>query len=770
MGKLLRHINKLGGMVLCAALLVSCAVERHIPDGELYLKKVKVESDDNDATKDYFLSSYVQQTPNKKWFGVKVPLSIYSLSKPGSDRKSSRLLRKLGEAPVIYDSLRTLRTQNDINQVLMNEGYIHSSVAVGKETKGKKLTLTYAVSPGERYTVQSLARQVDDDALREIICGSDTAQSLLRAGMPFNLNTLNQERNRITTLLRSVGYSKFNKEYIDFTADTLAGSTAVDLTMHVGLHREDGLSQPEPHRQYRIGDVEFYSDVMSGETPTDTVFLTDENTHIYYRDRLHFRPHLLTANTRIKSGQLYNDELQRRTYNNFMRLGAISFSHINFLQRGTSDTLDCVINLHHARPRSLSFDLEGTNSAGDLGVAASASVQHRNLFRGSESLLLRLRGAYEAITGLEGYDGNSYTEIGGEARLTFPNFLLPFVSREFSSLHAATSEISLQYNLQNRPEFNRRVLTAAWRYRWQSLNQKASHRFDLLEVNYIYMPWISEKFREQYLDSLGKENAILRYNYENILITKLGYTYSYNSLGASATTTYGKNAHTLRLNVETSGNVLQGLTHAFGNKKNDLGQYTFCGIAFAQYVRGDVDYAKSVRIDRNNSLAFHAAFGIAYPYGNSDQLPFEKRYWAGGANSVRGWSVRSLGPGAYKGADHHINFLNQSGDIKLDLSAEYRTFLFWKLHGAAFIDAGNIWTIKKYEDQPEGEFRFDKFYKQIAMSYGLGLRLTLDFFTLRVDMGMKAINPAYEGRDHYPIVHPKFSRDFAFHFAIGLPF
>ena len=187
-------------------------------------------------------------------------------------------------------------------------------------------------------------------------------------------------------------------------------------------------------------------------------------------------------------------------------------------------------------------------------------------------------------------------------------------------------------------------------------------------------------------------------------------------------------------------------------------------------MRGDIAYSMSFRIDKNNSVAFHAALGIAYPYGNSYLLPFEKRYFAGGANSVRGWSVRSLGPGAYNGADKGINFLNQSGDIKLDLSLEYRAQLFWKLSGAAFIDAGNIWTIRKYEDQPNGEFRFDTFIEQIAASYGIGLRMDANFFIIRFDAGMKAINPAFSGEDHYPILHPKFGRDFAFHFAVGMPF
>ena len=195
------------------------------------------------------------------------------------------------------------------------------------------------------------------------------------------------------------------------------------------------------------------------------------------------------------------------------------------------------------------------------------------------------------------------------------------------------------------------------------------------------------------------------------------------------------------------------------------------GIALAQYVKGDFDYTRNLQLDGNNALVLHAGFGIAYPYGNSRILPFEKRYFSGGANSVRGWSVRSLGPGGYVSRDGKIDFINQTGDMKLDLNMEYRAHLFWKLNGALFIDAGNIWTLRNYADQPEGQFKLDEFWKQIAVSYGWGIRFNFDYFILRFDMGMKAVNPAYStSHEHYPLVHPRLSRDFAFHFAVGLPF
>jgi outer membrane protein assembly factor BamA len=234
---------------------------------------------------------------------------------------------------------------------------------------------------------------------------------------------------------------------------------------------------------------------------------------------------------------------------------------------------------------------------------------------------------------------------------------------------------------------------------------------------------------------------------------------------------WNNGSYALKGNVETAGNLLNLSTAILGGKRNEEGQHTLFNIAYAQYAKADIDFTKVVDFDKHNSLAMHCGLGIAYPYGNSDMLPFEKRYFSGGANSVRGWSVRGLGPGKFKGTDGRIDFINQTGDMKLDLNMEFRTFLFWKFNGAIFVDAGNIWTLRNYEDQPGGKFEFKDFYKEIAVAYGVGLRLNFDYFIIRTDMGMKAINPAYDNsHEHYAIVHPKWGRDFAFHFAVGMPF
>jgi hypothetical protein len=314
--------------------------------------------------------------------------------------------------------------------------------------------------------------------------------------------------------------------------------------------------------------------------------------------------------------------------------------------------------------------------------------------------------------------------------------------------------------MQNRPEFHRRVLSASWRYRWAKPHDRWSYNWDAIDLNYIYMPWISSTFKHEYLDSVSNRNAILRYNYEDLFIVRTGGGFTYND-GVRA----------IKANAEVGGNLLRLAASLMDFHQNSNGQYTLFNIAFAQYLKGDLDFTRVLTFDEHNSLVFHAGLGIAVPFGNSRVLPFEKRYFSGGANSVRGWSVRGLGPGSFKGHDGAIDFINQTGDMKIDLNLEYRTHLFWKFNGALFLDSGNIWTLREYGDQPGGLFMFDKFYKQMAVAYGLGVRLNFDYFILRFDMGMKAVNPAYEdAKRHYPVIHPDLGRDFAFHFAVGMPF
>ena len=761
-------------LLYLALSLASCSATKFVPDGSYLLDEVKIHTD-NKEIKPSDMRLYVRQNPNSKWFStIKTQLYVYNWSGRDSTKWFNRFLRKIGDAPVIYNESDAIRSQEEIAKAVQNLGYMGASVKRTTKTKKKKLKLFYEITSGKPYIVRTLKYDISDKKIAEYL-RNDSTQSMLREGMLFDVNVLDAERQRITDYLLCNGYYKFNKDYITYTADTARNTHQVDLTLHLLPYKTYVGDTPKEHFQYKINKINFITDYDVLQSSALSSIEINDSLHyngfpIYYKDKLYLRPKVLVDNLRFASGDLYDERNVQKTYTYFGRLSALKYTNIRFFetQNGDSTQLNCYVILTKSKHKSISFELEGTNSAGDLGAAASVSFQHRNLFRGSETFMVKFRGAYEAISGLQpGYKNHNYTEYGVETSINFPNFLFPFLTSDFKRRIKATTEFGLQYNYQLRPEFSRTIASASWSYKWMQ-KQKIQHRIDLLDISYLYLPWISSQFQEDYINK-DKDNYILKYNYENRLIVRMGYNYSYNSAGgALVNNTITTNSYSIRAGFESAGNILYGISKMINMRKNKDGEYAILGIPYAQYLKGDFDFAKNIIIDHRNSLAFHAGIGIAVPYGNAKVVPFEKRYFSGGANSVRGWSVRNLGPGSFAGDG---NFMNQSGDIKLDASIEYRTRLFWKFRGAAFIDAGNIWTIREYENQPGGVFEFDKFYKQIAVAYGLGLRLDLDFFVLRFDGGMKAINPKYKkAKERYPIIHPRFSRDFAFHFAVGYPF
>lgn len=699
-------------------LTTACSTGKYVQEGEYILDKVVVVSDQSDYNASP-LSQYVRQKEKPK---------LFSLFRNPFSRK-----------PVIYDTLQARLSCQDLMTAMQNEGYMNAGVSLYTETKGKKLKATYLLHPGQPFLIGKVNYDIQDEGILQLLHLDQPANQQIKPGMRFTVETLDNERKRIAGLLSDNGYFRFNKDFIHFAADTIMGRKDIALTLQLRKYKSNNNSPEVDHTRYLIRDVLFQSNDS---------------------DRIHLRKQVLLNATAIKEGRPYDASALQRTYNNFARLQAVKYTNIKFAEVPDTNLLDCHIQISTNKPSTISFQPEGTNTAGDLGAAASITYTNRNLFHGSEQLSIEFRGAYEAITGLEGYQDQNYTEFSVETKLVFPRFLAPFLSKSFRRRQTASSEWAVSWDFQNRPEFHRRVFSSAWRYRWSEPKHHLNYRFDLLDLNYVYMPWISSTFKRDYLDNAENRNAILRYNYEDIFIMKTGFTVSYTD-GVDA----------VRANFESAGNLLNGVSKGFGFKTNSQGQHTLFNIAYAQYVKFDFDYTHLFQFDKRNALALHAGLGVAYPYGNSTVLPFEKRYFSGGANSVRGWSVRELGPGKFKGTDGRIDFINQTGDVKLDLNAEYRSSLFWKLQGALFIDAGNIWTLRNYAEQPGGQFKFTEFYKQIAASYGMGLRLNFDYFILRFDVGMKAINPAYESeKEHWSIIHPKLSRDFDFHFAVGLPF
>jgi len=781
--------------VLSGVALWSCSSTKHVHDGELLLDKVTIEVVNDSASGEKIteldLINYLRQQPNHKVLGfMKLQLAMYNLSGQDTTKWYNRWLQRLGQPPVIYDQNLAEASQRQLTTALINRGYMHPRVSIDSTARHekKRMSLVYRVNPGVRHTVSDITMECADPAIDSLI-SSRRNRSLLHPGMPFDRNTLDSERSRIADILRNHGYYAFTKEYVTFIADTAANSTQVQLTMTVQPPRGDGsgdtASQAAPavvlkHNSYAIRNVIFITDYNShkgeadlSETPRDTVFY--KGIEVLYGEDRYIRPSVLEENCHITPGKAYNASDVERTYQSLSRLGILRFINIEMKPVAEFDGkiwMDAYVLLSRNKKQGITVELEGTNSEGDLGFGVGLTYQHRDLAKGSELLTAKFRAAYESLSGnLDGLINNRYTEYAGEVGITFPKFKAPFLSRNFKRRINATTEFALSLNYQERPEYTRVIAGGAWKYKWVTRHRggvREQRTFDLVDINYVYLP----KSTFNFIDEIAPTNPLLRYSYEDHFIMRMGYTF-YRTNRRIPTATINSFAiqpsvTTFRASAEMAGNLLYAISSATGQKKSD-GAYKIFGIQYAQYVKGEVDYTYTRNFNSRNALAFHTGFGIAYPYGNSSMVPFEKRFYAGGANSVRGWSARTLGPGAYDARISVSDFINQCGDIRFDINLEYRAKLFWVFEGALFIDIGNIWTIKNYETQPGGFFRFKNFYKQLAAGYGVGLRMDFTYFLLRLDLGMKAHNPAMN-QEPWPLVNPDWNRDATFHFAVGYPF
>lgn len=751
----------------------SCTTTKHVPEGKYLLNDVNVKSDNKIEGSPSF-EDYIRQEPNG---GLpilgKVGLKIYNLSGTDTTKWVNRFIQKIGSEPVIYDPKLAQRSAQQIEIAMKNSGYLEAQVDTTEQLRKKKAKVTYNIKTGEPYRIRNYTNSIEDTTIHRIT-NMLTFQSLIHKGNLFNLEMLENERVNINNLLRNVGYYNFSKEFVYFKVDTTLNSHQADIHLNI-YPQPDSL----PHSRYKINKVTIVSGFRVRDTiPTggffrrpDTTIVND--TYIIRDKRRNFmRNSTLMRNNYLRKGMYYSDYLLSRTYENYSSMGAIKQTTINVAPSSEDSThlLDATIILSPANPHWFRASLEGTNSAGDIGVAPSLSYQHQNLFNGGEVWSVTLKGAYEFITGSKSADllNQNYYEYGIETSLTFPQFLFPWLKKSWREQTGASSKISLGLNNQHRPEYTRQFFNGSIGYGWDTRRRVLHHNLDLIDINYVRMPWMSEKFREMYLepDSLGNyKNQLLRESYKDQLVARTSYTISYYNKQR-----FRKNPRStgIRGSLEIAGAFPRLATSLKNTEKDVDGRKQLFGVYYAEYVKTTGDFSQTIPINRSHTIAYHIGVGFAYPYGNSNILPYERRFFAGGANSVRGWSTRSLGPGGYRRRDGVSNdFVNQTGDILLIGSIESRHKLGKMFEIAGFIDAGNIWTIHDYEEQVDGFFRFDQFYKQIAMAYGLGIRFDLEFLLLRFDTGIRGYDPSRNSGDRF--VLPAWSR-MAWHFGIGYPF
>ncbi len=735
--------------------LVSCSPLRNLGPDAVLLRKNVIKSDQRKINDD--LKRILKQKPNRKMLSmVRFHLGVHTLFNRGRERKWKTWFKtSIGEPPVLLDTTLTLKSRNQIKQYMLNHGYFNAEVTTETHiSKKRKAKVTYNVSSGKPYRIRKVTYVIPDTKIAKLV-QDDASNTLIGTNHVFNTRVLQEERERITSVIKNNGYYFFTQQYISYKIDSglNANEVVIYLQLQNPVARGDTTRQAA-HVPYRIGKVFMTPDHRpSGSPPdglADTIRYLDK-AFIYTSGKHNFRPAVLSRNTFILSDSLYRLKAHERTYEYLSELGTFRFVNIGFrVDSAYKDpTINGYINLTPNFRQNYRVEIEGTHNGGNLGAAGSFVYTNRNIFKGAELFELRLKTALEDQKNFAGVEEkflvfNTY-EFGPELNLTIPVKGSKKVYR-----------FSTSYNLQNRPEFNRRLINFS---SGVALRRKRS--FTLL-LNPIELNFVKVRQSEEFRTILEEINDPgLSESYDDHLIPAGVYSFILNTQRLDEP----GNFFYFRMNFETAGFLIRMAQEAAGNVTERDSNYSIFNNTYAQYIRPDADFRFYQIIDDKNTLVYRLAGGVGIPYWNSSQLPFEKSFFAGGANDLRAFVARGLGPGTF---DDPVD-VQQNGEIKINANAEYRFDIFKILKGALFADAGNVWLLEDAADRPGGKFRSDRFLKEIALGAGFGVRFDFNYFVVRLDVGFPVRDPRNAEQDRW--VHRNLKwRDATTNFGIGYPF
>ena len=717
--------------IILAAL--SCSTTRVLEDGQYRLAKNKITIENSKTFNPTVLEPYLKQKPNSYFvFGWNPFLNLYNWSN-GKGGAWDRFVQKLGVAPVVYDPDMVDSSIENLKNHLSYLGYYNSDVSSSIAVTKKRVKVTYNVTLGKQYPISKITYTLPDNKEFAESFLKDTTNLSIERGDYLSESSLQAETERSSQVLRNQGYYSFNKNYYFFEADTLTipGSALLNLTVNE-YTRNETPKDAQPIRKFYINDVK-----------------------ISYPNTLKFRDNILRELTTITPGDVYSADEINRTYSRLTALKVFSSVNIGMTPVDT-DLVDCSISMAQSKLQGFKFNLESSvNSTGLFGVSPQVSYYHKNIFRGGEWLNLSFMGNFQ----FKFNDDVRSNEFGVSAGLSFPKFF-PLPYRFFKGAIPRT-DVNLTYNYQNRPEYTRNIISVTYGYNG-NLKRRFFYQAYPLQMNVVRLFDLDEKFYKSLVNDPFLLNA-----YQD-----------HFDFGSGATLYYTTNPDNTpkvphfysRLQFDIAGNLLSAFKPLM--EKNSNGQGMIWNTPFSQFVRGEITLSKTWFLGKKSkqSIATRLQAGAGYAYGNSTSLPFEKHFYAGGSNSLRGWQARTVGPGT---APRDTSFVipNQTGDMKLEANIEYRFDLFWKLAGALFIDAGNVWTLKA-DDTEEGQqslFSWKNFGSSIAANWGAGIRLDFGFLLLRVDMGLKVHDPARQQRWVNPGEWFK-GDNYALHFGVGYPF
>jgi outer membrane protein assembly factor BamA len=749
----------------------ACSTTRNIPEGEtLYtgIKRIDIEAGDSVPFSPHALAEIeaaLAYPPNNALFGsssVRTPLPfrlwIYNALVGSEGGVGKWIFDKFAARPVFLSTVNPGVRAAIAHNLLRENGYFDgaASYEVIPDAKNtRKAKIAYHILPNHLYTYDSI-RYVRTRSAADSLIALHASEQLLQPGMGFSVASLETERQRISSLLRSEGFYYHRPEFIVYQADTLLSPGKVVLR----VMRKSGLPQAAM-TPFRIGKVAVRMTGYRGEPAVDSLEYRDMT--IFYENKLRVRPSVLYKHLMLKPGDRYSEERERQTQTAIARLQIFRFAEMQFEPRDTSrrnDILDLSINTLYDLPLGGELEFNITDKSNNLrGPGAIFSLTRYNLFRGGEVLKLEAKGSYEWQTGKARTGMNSY-EWGAGASLSLPFVLLPsFTDRGLT--YPSFTTFRLSGDLLNRARFFRMLsFNAGLSYEFQpSLYHR--HLFTPFRLTYNRLLSQTAEF-----DSISAVNPALRLSLTDQLIPALSYTYTYDDSSDP------KPHHVWwQASLAEAGNLLSGIYALAGNKWGREGK-KLLGNPFAQFVKISGEFRYNHRLDRNNRIVLRLMAGAIASYGNARVAPFSEQFYTGGANSLRAFNIRSIGPGRFVPADPHLNrysYIDQTGDLKLEANLESRFRILGNLHGATFLDWGGLWLLRDDPNRPGGTFSPEHFLSDMALGTGLGLRYDFDFLVIRLDAGLGLHLPYDTGRRGYYNL-PRFRDSFAYHLAVGYPF
>ncbi|MBQ0129640.1 MAG: BamA/TamA family outer membrane protein [bacterium] len=766
-------------LLLTAFLLSSCSLRRHVPQGQYLVRQnyIIIDSAKFDVSESE-LSNYITQKPYRGLISLNLKPWVYYVTKDKTDKKSMRWLNEtVGQEPFCYEKNSADYSSQQMERYLDHVGYFNSKVTNSVKTRRFKAFVIYNVKLGRPYTINALKYDIPDTLISRYVHRIAPAYPI-KEGDIYDEYKLNEIRDQITEMMRNRGYYYFTRDNITYEVDSNFHNHTLSVTMKIADMKNEADGSMQPHKQYVINSISIYPNYIlnyQGVEPTSTDSITVEvgrkkvpnKLKFYYFGKPMIKPQTFSQAIQIQTGMPYSLRRVTQTYsalNNFK-----AFSNINITfdtvpnAPDTANLLDCRITMQQVDRHSYTFQLEGTRAESDLGIKGGLSYTNRNIFRGAEILQISLRGGLEAqkVISLDTLDRAdklfNTKEIGLTASLIFPKFLSPFPLRNFARDYQPKTNITLGFNGQVRYYYTRYIIQASYGFDWKS-NTRLQHFLTPIYLNTVKISNLNKDFK-RILDQ--EYNQRKKDQYTDHLIFGLRYSFVFNTQNL-----YRKGSFIyLRTDFETSGNLISLFNKTNLIDENEAHHELF-GIRYAQYVRGNFDFRQHILIHNETWLVFREQIGLGIPFGNSKDMPFERSFYAGGANGMRGWRYRSLGPGAYIPTQ---NDLEQIGDLQLEMNAEFRFPIYDIVKGAVFVDAGNVWTYTANEALPDGNFEFDTFYKQLAMDAGIGLRFDIKFIVLRADIAMAMLNPYRDESGSRWRFNGKY-RNWNFNIGIGYPF